>query len=293
MKFYAECVACLSDSALRKAQQVSDPQKRLEYMQKVCAILQAADPQREAPPLVDARIIQLRRTFLGIEDDYGEIKRRFNGLILGLYDQLKARVMAAEDQLLEALKLSMYGNYIDFGVLHDVDPEELMRLLDQAEKSSVDEEEYAHLRLDLEGEGEMIFIHDNCGEVVLDKLLLETIHRLYPGLKLVSLVRGAPVLNDATREDAAEVGLGEVAEVIDNGLKDIAGTQLDMLSPALLERIQNAKLLIAKGQGNFETLIGCGLNLYYLFLSKCAGYTRWFGFERFSGILKNDRRLNL
>ena len=78
---------------------------------------------------------------------------------------------------------------------------------------------------------------------------------------------------------------------MENGLEYTAGTDLGLLPEPVLERLRNAKLVIAKGQGNFETLTGCGLNLYYLFLSKCPGYTRWYGFERFSGILANDRRM--
>lgn len=291
MKFYAECVACLCQSALRKADAVRDPALKLEYMRRVCALIEAADPEHDAAPLVDARIIQLRRSLLGIEEDYTEVKHRFNRLLLEIYPQLRQRVAQAPDPLMAALQLSMYGNYIDFGVLQEVRAEELMRLLDEVENRLLDAEEYRHLRRDLEGGGELMFLHDNCGEVVLDKLLMETIHSSYPRLKLVSLVRGGPVLNDATLEDAREVGLDQVAEVMENGLRDVAGTQLDMLPEDVLNRIRGARLVIAKGQGNFETLTGCGLNVYYLFLSKCAGYTQWFGFERFSGILRNELRM--
>lgn len=291
MKFYAECVACLCQSALRRADGVHDPALKLEYMRRVCALMEEVDPECDTSPLVDARIIQLCRSFLGIQKDYTEVKHRFNRMLLELYPQLRRQVEESADPLMMALQLSMYGNYIDFGVLEEVKAEELMRLLSEAEKRTLDAAEYQNLRRDLEGEGELMFLHDNCGEVVLDKLLMETIHRLYPGLKLVSMVRGGPVLNDATMEDAREVGLQDVAEVMENGLQDIAGTQLDMLPQNVLNRIQGAKLVIAKGQGNFETLTGCGMNVYFLFLSKCAGYTEWFGFERFSGILRNALRM--
>lgn len=291
MKFYAECVACLCQSALRKAERVKDPALKLEYMRQVCRVIESADPEHDAAPLVDARIIQLRRSLLGIEEDYSEGKRSFNRLLLELYPQLCQRVEAAPDPLMAALQFSMYGNYIDFGVLEEVKPEELMRLLDEAQTRSLDAGEYQRLCQDLQGEGELVFLHDNCGEVVLDKLLMQTIQARYPRLKLVSIVRGAPILNDVTMQDALEVGLNDVAQVMENGLRDIAGTQLDMLPVPVLERIRGAKLVIAKGQGNFETLIGCGLNVYYLFLSKCAGYTQWFGFEHFSGILQNELRM--
>ena len=292
MKFHAECAACLVEANLRKAAPIQDQALRAEYMRKICEIIAGADMENEAPPLVDARIIRLRRDLLGIEDDFTAIKHSFNQLLLGLCDKLRARIDAAEDPLYAALQLSMAGNYIDFGVLRDVDPDELLRLLDDAAEKHVDREEYEQLRADLARPGgELVFIHDNCGEIVLDKLLIETIRRLYPQQEIVSLVRGTPVLNDATLEDAVEAGLPEVAELMENGLEYVAGTDLKRLPEAVRERISNAKLVIAKGQGNFETLTGCGLNVYYLFLSKCAGYTQWYGFERFSGVLANDRRM--
>ncbi|MGN0185759.1 MAG: damage-control phosphatase ARMT1 family protein [Aristaeellaceae bacterium] len=292
MKFHAECAACLVEANLRKAAPVQDQALRAEYMRKICEIIAGADMENEAPPLVDARIIRLRKDLLGIEDDFTAIKHSFNQLLLGLCDKLRARIDGAEDSLYAALQLSMAGNYIDFGVLRDVDPDELLRLLDDAAEKHVDREEYEQLRADLARPGgELVFIHDNCGEIVLDKLLIETIKRLYPQQEIVSLVRGTPVLNDATLEDAVEAGLPEVAELMENGLEYVAGTDLKCVPEAVRERIENAKLLIAKGQGNFETLAGCGLNVYYLFLSKCAGYTQWYGFERFSGVLANDRRM--
>ena len=291
MKFYAECVSCLMASSLNKAASIRDEKLKLEYVRRICEIFQEADEMTEASPVVDSRIIRLRRELLNLQDDYTEIKHSYNRLLLGMYERLRERVDGAEDPLYAAVQLSMAGNYIDFGVLKDVNEERLLQLLDEAAEKKVDVEEYAHLKEDLEKEGELLFLHDNCGEIVLDKLLIETILRFYPQQKIVSVVRGAPVLNDVTMEDAVEVGLTDLVEVIDNGVPDVAGTVLTMLPDHVRSRIENAKMLIAKGQGNFETLTDCGLNVYYLFLSKCKGYTAWFGFERFSGILANDRRM--
>lgn len=292
MKFHAECAACLVEANLRRAAPVQDQALRAEYMRRICEIIAATDVENEAPPLVDARIIRLRQELLGIEDDFTAIKHSFNQLLLGLYDRLRARIDAAEDPLYAAVQLSMAGNYIDFGVLKEVDPDELLRLLDDAAEKQVDRGEYEQLRADLARPGgELVFIHDNCGEIVLDRLLIETIQRFYPQQQIVSMVRGTPVLNDATLEDAVEAGLPEIVDVMENGLMYVAGTDLNRVPEAVLERLRSAKLVIAKGQGNFETLTGCGLNVYYLFLSKCPGYTQWYGFERFSGVLANDRRM--
>lgn len=291
MKFYADCIACLTQSAIRRASNIEDETLKLEFMRGVARIMSEADAEHDAAPLVDSRVLQLQRELLHQEEDFTEIKRSFNGMMLGLYDQLKEKVQAAEDPLYAAIQFSMAGNYIDFGVLGNIDPNEALRMLDEAAGKDVDPQEYARLCEDLKKDGELVFLHDNCGEVVLDKLLIETILERYPGKKVVSVVRGAPILNDATIDDAREIGLADLVEVVENGLKDIAGTQMDLLPETVRSRIENAGLVIAKGQGNFETMMDCGLNVYFLFLSKCASYTKWFGFERFSAVLKNARRM--
>ena len=258
MKFHADCVTCLLSGAQKKVQGLKDQALKLEYMRGICRIMDNVNPDYDSAPLVDARIIQLKRDLLGMEDDYTDVKHSFNSLILGLYDPLKERVRNSEDPLLAAIQLSMAGNFIDFGVLKDVDPDEVLRLLDDAASRRVDAAEYEQLRRDLAAPGELVFLHDNCGEVVLDKLLIETIREAYPEKKILSVVRGGPILNDATMEDAIEIGLTDVVEVVGNGQKDIAGTQLDLITPQLRSRMESAALVIAKGQGNFETLIGCG-----------------------------------
>ena len=290
MKLHADCLACLTRGALTRAKDIPDGRKKTEYMCRVCEILGAADMEYDSAPLMDAQIIRLGRELLGIELDYTETKRSFNALLMGVYDQLRSRVRAAEDPLRAAVQLSMVGNYIDFNMLEDVTADEALRLLDEASNRALDEAELAHLREDLTRGGELVFVHDNCGEIVLDKLLIETICELYPGVRAVSLVRGGPVTNDATFEDAEQIGLAEVSEVLGNGLSDLPGTQIDWLPEPVRERVENAALLIAKGQGNFESMIECGLNVYYLFLSKCTSYTEWFGFEHLSGVLMNERR---
>lgn len=294
IKFHADCVTCLLNSSLKKIDSVADEKTRMEYMRAISKIVYENDYENYSAPIVDSKIIRLRRESLGIIEDYTAIKSEFNQLLMGIYDQLKAKVNAAEDKLLAAIQLAMAGNYIDFGTVSDVNPARLIEMLDEAAQRIVDPVEYENLKRDIQKDGYIVYCHDNCGEIVLDKLLIETIKECYPGQKVVSFVRGGNVQNDVTLADAAEVRLTEASdEVIANGVQDVAGTQLDFLPKDVYDRICGAKLVIAKGQGNFETLQGCGLNVYYLFLCKCPRYTAWFGLERFSGVLANDRRLKL
>ena len=292
MKLHADCVACLARGALDRAKAVPDGPAKTEYMRRVCEIIGGADANYDSAPLMDMHILRLGRELLGLTSDYAEIKRSFNALLMGIYDQLKARVRAAEDPLRAAVQLSVAGNYIDFNLLYNVTEEEALRQLDEASNRELDVEELEHLRADLARGGELVFVHDNCGEIVLDKLLIETIRELYPDVRAASLVRGGPVVNDVTKEDAEQIGLAEVAEVLENGIPDLPGTQIDMLPAPVRARVENATAIIAKGQGNFESLIECGLNVYYLLLSKCPSYTDWFGFENFGGVFINELRTN-
>ena len=290
MKLHADCLPCLARGALGRAKDIPDGEKKTEYMRRVCEILGAADPSYDSAPLLDAMTRRLGQELLGIHKDFTEIKRRYNALILGIYDRLRARVRAADDPLLAALQISMVGNYIDFNMLGEVTEEGALRLLDEASNREIDAAELGHMREDLARGGELVFVHDNCGEVALDKLLIETIRELYPDIHAVSLIRTRPVVNDVTWEDAEQVGLSEVSEILDNGFPDLPGTQIDKLPADVRARVENAALLIAKGQGNFESMIESGLNIYYIFLSKCTSYTDWFGFEHLSGVLLNERR---
>ena len=101
-------------------------------------------------------------------------------------------------------------------------------------------------------------------------------------------LRGKKILNDATMEDARMIGLTEIADVIDNGT-EIAGTCLELIDIKAKECIEAADVIISKGQGNFETLNGCGLNIYYLFLCKCEWFVKRFGMEQFKGVFINDK----
>jgi len=131
---------------------------------------------------------------------------------------------------------------------------------------------------------------DNCGEIVLDKLFIREIMKQYPQLKITTIVRGGAVLNDAQLEDAKQIGLTELVAVLDNG-NNIAGTWLEEVALPAKQRIEEADVILAKGQANFETLRGCGLNIYYIFLCKCEMFARQFEVEKFTGMLVNEKKL--
>ena len=168
--------------------------------------------------------------------------------------------------------------------------EKLFALLREAKNSALDENTLQLFRQDLSKAKKLTFCTDNCGEIVLDKLLIQTLRKLYPALQITVMVRGENVINDATIEDAQQIGLTDVAPVIGNGTA-IPGTDPASLSGSAKEAFESADLIISKGQGNFESLSGCGCNIYYLFLCKCDHFVQMFGLRQFEGVFTHERSL--
>ncbi|MBQ8640311.1 MAG: DUF89 family protein, partial [Lachnospiraceae bacterium] len=202
------------------------------------------------------------------------------------------KLEVSEDPLRLALQYAMVGNYIDFGAVGIVDETYLTALLKDAALNSVDERTFAQLKLELESAEKLVYLTDNCGEIVMDKLLIGQLKALYPQMELTVIVRGGEVLNDATVEDAVQVGLTELVPVIDNG-NSIAGTWMDEVSAQARHVMEDADLILAKGQANYETLRGCGMNIYYIFLCKCEMFARMFQVPRFSGMLLKERETGI
>lgn len=292
IKFHAECMQCLLNSAMEKAAPVQDHALRARYIREVCHILSQVDIEHDSAPIADSQIVRLRRELLHIHDDYSDVKRIFNELLMSMQDRLRAQIEAAADPLYASMQLSVAGNYIDFGVLKEVSEDQLMQLLSSASTYQLDRAEYDVLQRELRAGKRCVILHDNCGEVVLDKLMIEQIRRRYPDVCVTSIVRGSNILNDVTMADAMQVGLQDVAEVIPNGVPEMPGTQMDLLPEHVRSVLTGADVIIAKGQGNFETLLDTDLNVYFMLLAKCQYYQPWFGLERFSCVLANAKRMH-
>ncbi len=286
MKLSADCIVCMIKRQAENLKGLGEGEKTA-YLKDVLRVIAEA-PEGASAPVVTERLNALHEARFGSPFSFRELKQGYNRMMLGKERELEAEIAASEDPLRLALQYARVGNYIDFGAMGSVSEEKLQSLLSGAKSDPVDERELAALREDLSTGKRLVYCLDNCGEIVLDKLLLKEIGRQHPQLKLTALVRGKEVLNDVTREDAEAVGLPDVAEVMDNGT-GIAGTELSRLPPEAEKALREADVILSKGQGNFETLHGCGLNIYYLFLCKCGYFTRRFGLEQFQGVLLNEK----
>ena len=202
--------------------------------------------------------------------------------------------MQAEDPLAAALVFARIGNYIDFGAMPDVSEQDFIGLLESRADTPLDADVYDAFVRDCAAGRSFMLLADNCGELVLDKLFLRVLHAHFPQLALTVLVRGGDVLNDATREDAEYVGLGRMPDcpvtVLDSGLP-LAGTVPDLLPPDVRGALLSADVVLSKGQGNYESLSGCGLNVYYSFLCKCPFFADRFRVPLRTGMLVRESKL--
>lgn len=282
-----ECISCIVDKQLENHPKNISLTEKTDYMQSVLRIVSEATKGMSAPVIV-RQIYDLQKEMFGMEMDYTEIKKYFNAQMLERYDAFQSAIQNADDQFRLAIQYAMIGNYIDFGAMKDVDEEQLNKLLAKAKDIELDEERYQELKREVMTKKNMVYLTDNCGEIVFDKLLVQTIQKMNPNLGITVIVRGMPVLNDATMDDALQAGLDDIVNVIGNG-SNIAGTCLEKISEEAYELIHGADFVISKGQGNFETLQECGLNIYYLFLCKCEMFANRFQVPRFTGMLLNDQ----
>lgn len=289
VRLSAQCIECLLSKHIKKYPPEIEEVQKIEYLQKALRILSDAKAEQSAPEVL-ADIEALQRKRFGKADDFAKEKKYFNALMLEKLPEMERAVLSADDPLALAAGYAMLGNFIDFGALDSVDENKLEAMLDDVENIQLDAEEFENLKRDLEGAKRVVYLTDNCGEIVTDKVLLSTILRLYPEIQAEFIVRGMPVLNDATMEDALQVGLDAVAPVTENGT-GIAGTCIEKISAQARQKLDAADVILAKGQGNFETLRGCGKNVYYMFMCKCIMFAERFGVAQFSPMLLNDFRM--
>jgi len=275
MKMALECVPCMVQQAVEAARYYSDdPAQQWALVHEVTAAIPDLDPRISMPEVVGMIYQRIRQRF-GDHDFYKEVKDRSNRKALDLYPMLKQKVNQAPDPLLAAVEIAVIGNVIDYAAKNHLDIEAQIEQLFAGELPEINHAvfDYESFRSDLLAARRILILGDNTGEIVFDKVLIES---LPEGKEVFYAVRGRPILNDATLDDAEFCGLHEVAAVISSGVMS-PGTVLSQCSPEFLDVFQNADLIISKGQGNYEALFGTAGPIYFLFKIKCKIIARHAG----------------
>ncbi len=264
MRTYLECIPCFVRQALEASRMVTDDPAVHERVLRETLRLVTEMSFDRSPPSMGQQIHRLLREATGNPDPYQDAKRHSTALALALYPTLKERVRSSADPFAAAVRLAIAGNVIDFGCGSSPDDGDVHRAIKKAMDDLVDEDVVLHLRQAVAEAQDILYLADNAGELVFDRFLIEEM----PADRVTLVVRGRPVINDATREDAEAVGLGSAVAIMDNG-SDVPGTILESCSPAFRSRFDRCDLVIAKGQGNYETLDGEDRDIFFVFLVKC------------------------
>lgn len=287
MRLNSMCIRCLVDKQQEKLAKFPDEDKKTAYMKEIAKIIGESDDEDSSAYLVYL-FNQVYRRYFGDIKDYSGIKKEYNAYVLEREQELYREILKARDPLAQAIIYARIGNYIDFGAMQQVEKEVFLGLFRDQEKNRLDEKNYETFLKDCEKGKNFLLIADNCGEIVLDKLFLKELKKRFSHLELYVMVRGGEILNDVTMEDAEETGICDVAKVVSNG-SIVGGTVEGMLSKEAREIFDRADVILSKGQGNFETLHGCGRNIYYSFLCKCDWFTGQFGVERNTGMFVREK----
>ena len=289
MKLNSKCMACQLRKQEAKIRHFDDEDRKKQYMEE---IHRRFDQPREEDcvPSISTELKKFYCSFWGVPmEDFRQINQEYDQLMLDLEDDLLSTIRYSADPLKAALIYARTGNYIDFAALPEVSKETALSLIKSENKDELDEQEYRNFCQDMKKASNVVYITDNCGEIVLDKIAIQILKKTFPNIRITALVRGLPAGNDATMEDAEFCGLTDIVPVLGNG-SDVGGTWFHGISTHARELLQSADVILAKGQGNYETMHGCGLNIYYLFLCKCDWFQQLFQAKSLQGMFINEKR---
>ena len=288
MRITSECIECLLARPLKTARLHGDDIQVTAFARDLMKML-LDGPEDMAAPYYSPQIAELFHKHFGLPmDRYQQEKADSNAFAKAHMEEVRQIVAEAEDPLYAGLQCAILGNYLDFSALQgEVSFDKLHEMLTLSRTFEVDKDNFERLRRELSESRTLLYLTDNAGEIGFDRVFAEEIHRQFPNLSITFCVRGGDALNDATRADAAEVGIP--FPVIDNGT-NIAGTVLSHISQECRDALYSADVIIAKGQANVETLLGCGLNIYYAFLVKCGKFITEFQKPKLSPMLHRERK---
>jgi len=287
MRIYLDCISCFVRQALDAARLATDDEQIHKNVVDQVLRLAADLDMSQSPPVIGQKIHRLIRSLVGSDDPYYRVKKQFNSLALKLYPDLRKQITNSNDQLEVAVRLAIAGNIIDFGVKSSLSESEVKKTINDSLSGYLDPEQVQNFKNAVIEAEKILYLADNAGEIVFDHLLIEQL----PIEKITVVVKGSPVINDATIEDANIVGLGRIVEVIDNG-SDGPGTILETCSQSFRNRFEDADLIIAKGQGNYETLSNVNKNIFFILKVKCPVIASDLGCEVGEMILRKSKTFN-
>lgn len=288
MRTFKDCIPCFYKQADNAAVIAGASEVQRKQIADALSKIISESTGEECPPFMGKKLYQLVIKVTGVKDPFKKIKEKSNKLAIRLYPHLKHMVESSRDRLLTAVMLAIIGNIIDYGAKQSFDIDrELNDILNpdfdihSNHKKSIFE--FDEFKKSLSNTDSVLYIADNTGEVIFDKVLIEEM-----GKSVTYVVRENPIINDALAEDAVFCGIDKIAKVISSGC-DAPGVILDDCNEEFIRLYNSSKMIISKGQGNFEALSTRDSRpIFYLFRVKCDVVANHVGFSVGDIILKNN-----
>ena len=280
MKANLECIPCSQRQAVDAARMITDDEELQErILREVMKAILKID-WNKTPPEISRVVHQVVKEIGKNQDPYKDVKKEYNDLALRLYPELKEKTEGSDDPIMTAIKLAIAGNVIDFGAHSNFD---LERTIDEVLTKEFGINDYPALLNDLKGAKNITYLGDNTGEIVFDKLLLETIISRYEIEDINFVVKAMPSLNDSTMEDALYVGMDSIPKIRFTEV----GPGFERNSEEFLRILKDSDIVISKGQGNYEALSEVE-DIYFMLIAKCVVITRYIGVDIGDAILKKS-----
>lgn len=287
MKTYLDCIPCFLRQALAATRMSTDDETVQRHVLNSVSYMIPDLALGVTPPEIARQVYRIVYEITGNNDPYRAAKQSANQSAMSLYARMKDMVDYSDDPLESACKLAIAGNAIDLGARSEIGS--MVSIIEDSVTYQLDQQHYRRFKAGVGRSDLILYIADNAGEVVFDRILIEQLLQIKK-FKIVFAVRERPIINDATLADARQAGLKEVATITSNG-SDAPGTILSQCSPKMLDYYQAADLIISKGQGNYESLSDSPENIFFLFKVKCPVIARDSGYAVGSPVLISPKLL--
>lgn len=266
MRVNLDCIPCFQRQALQAVRFISDDKRLRERVLREVMKTLLEMKWDSTPPEMARKVHRIVRELTKEKDPYEGVKKESNDLVLKMYPELKGKIEKSEDPLRTAIRLAIAGNIIDFGALQKFD---LKKTIKEVLKKEFAIDDYEKLKEKMMDAKTLLYFADNAGEIGFDRLLVETMlkEKWFEGIRFV--VKGGPIINDATLEDALYMGLDELPNVeILSVSGGEPGTGPERSSQKVKRWIEKHDLVISKGQGNYEALNECS-GIFFMLMAKC------------------------
>ena len=271
MKVECACIPCIMKQAYNTAVRATKDTEKIRHILDLTADYVKTIKFNTTPADASNFAYRITREVTGNCDPYKEEKKKFNDICLSMANDLKNRIINTQDPIRAAVKVAILGNLIDLGIGLKFD---LNKDLERVFKEKFAVDDYNNFKEQLDsGKKHILYLGDNAGEIVFDRLLVEQLKKDH---NVTFVVKKGPVINDATVEDAEYTGMKNLVPIIDTG-SDGIGIQWSTISEEFLENYNKADIIISKGQGNFETMSDKKREIYFLLRAKCDCVARKLG----------------